>query len=161
MTHWLFIFLVFFTDLNAQSISEQIVKINVPDITVQSGKSSVIIINVEVKKGYHIQANKVNDEFLIPTTLEITKDKSIEQGEQVFPAAKKFKLEGTNDFLNVYDGSFEIRIPFKTTQRIQKYKSYLQAKLRYQACNFKSCLFPKTIDFIIPLAIININADKN
>jgi len=154
MSYWLFMFLAVFTDLNAQSKSDQIVKINVPNVTVYAGQSSVIILNVEVKEGYHIQADKVNDEFLIPTTLEITTNEKIKPGEQLFPAAKKFKLDGTNDLLNVYDGSFEIRIPFSTHRGIQKGKVYIEAKFRYQACNFKSCLFPRTIDFTIPLTII-------
>src|SRR4030095_3183660 len=109
---------------------------------------------VEVKEGYHIQANKVNDEYLIPTTVEVVADKNIEQGKQLFPVAKKFKLEGTNNFLDVYDGNFQITIPFKTQPRVKKGKYELQAKFRYQACDFKSCLFPKTIEFIIPLTIV-------
>jgi hypothetical protein len=153
MSRWLVIFLVYLANSNVQSTSEQIVKVNVPNVTVYAGKGSVIILNVEVKEGYHIQANKVNDEFLIPTTVEITTDEKIKPDEQLFPAAKKFKLEGTNDFLDVYDGSFKIRIPFKTQRRILKGKNYMQAKLHYQACDFKTCLFPKTIDFIIPLTI--------
>ena len=154
MSRWLVILLVYFANLNVQSLSEQIVKINVPNVIVHAGKGSVIILNVEVKEGYHIQANKVNDEFLIPTTVEIAAIKKIEVGKQLFPVAKKFKLEGTNDFLDVYDGSFEISIPLKTLRGIQKGKVYMQAKLRYQACDFKTCLFPKTIDFTIPLTII-------
>src|SRR6266513_724948 len=99
MTQLLFIFLLSFADLNSQCISEQIVKINVPPVTVHAGKSSAIVLNVEVKEGYHIQANKINDEFLIPATVEIAATKKIEQGGQLFPEAKKFKLEGTDDFL--------------------------------------------------------------
>jgi len=137
-----------------RSISEQIVKITVPDIAVYAGKSSLIILDVEVKEGYHIQANKVNEEFLIPTTVEVVTDEDIEQGKQLFPVAKKFKLEGTNNFLDVYDGKFQITIPFKTQLGVKKGTYDLQAKFRYQACDFKSCLFPKTIEFIIPLTIV-------
>jgi DsbC/DsbD-like thiol-disulfide interchange protein len=154
MSRWLVIFLVYFANSDVPSTSEQIVKVNVPNVTVYAGKGSVIILNVEVKEGYHIQANKVSDEFLIPTTVEITTDEKIKPGEQLFPAAKKFKLEGTNDFLDVYDGSFKISIPFKTQRGISKGKTHMQATLRYQACNFKTCLFPKTIDFTIQLTII-------
>jgi len=152
MTAVLVIFVALVGDLN-RGISEQIVIITTPDITVYAGKSSWIILNVEVKEGYHIQANKVNDEFLIPTTVEVVTDKNIEQGKQSFPVAKKFKLEGTNNFLDVYDGNFQITIPFKTQWRVKKGKYELQVKFRYQACDFKSCLFPKTIEFIIPLTI--------
>ena len=51
-------------------------------------------MEIEIKKGYHIQANKVNDELLVPTTIEINEDKNITTGRQEFPPSKKFKLEG-------------------------------------------------------------------
>ena len=105
-------------------------------------------------KGYHIQANKVNDDLLIPTSLEFTEDKNITIGMQEFPSAKNFKLEGTDNFLDVYDGVFEIRIPFKTIAKIPKGKYILDAKLHYQACNNKTCLFPKSIGFSISIKII-------
>ena len=98
---------------NNQLVSADILKITVPDVVVSAGKRSVIKIEIEIKKGYHIQANKVKDGLLIPTTVKIDEDKNITTGRQEFPPAKKFKLEGTDDFLDVYDGVFEIRIPFK------------------------------------------------
>jgi len=153
MTLLLVIFFAVVGSLN-RGISEPIVKISVPDATGYAGKSSRIILDVEVKEGYHIQANKVKDEFLVPTTVDVATDKNIELGKPSFPVTKEFKLEGTNDFLDVYDGNFQITIPFKTQRGVKKGKYNLQARLRYQACDFKSCLFPKTIEFIIPLTIM-------
>jgi DsbC/DsbD-like thiol-disulfide interchange protein len=92
--------------------------------------------------------------LLIPTTIKIDDDKNITTGRQEFPPAKKFKLEGTDDFLDVYDGVFEIRIPFKTIGKIPKGKYILNAKLHYQACDNKICLFPKSIEFSIPIKVI-------
>ncbi len=131
-----------------------IIKITVPEIIVDAGKSSTIHIGVEVKNEYHIMANKVNYEYLIPTTLKINADKNIMPGEQKFPQSKKFRLEGSGDYLNIYDGNFDISIVFTTTKNIQKGKHTLAAKFRYQACDSKSCLSPKTIDFFIPIEVI-------
>ncbi len=110
----------FFAGSNQQKTD--IVKITVPEIIVDAGKSSTIHIGVEVKNGYHIQANKVNDEYLIPTTLKINADKNIMPGEQTFPQSKKFRLEGSGDYLNIYDGNFDISIVFTATENIQKGK---------------------------------------
>ncbi len=130
-----------------------ILKITAPQIIVDVGESSTINVRVEVKNGYHIQANKVNEEYLIPTTLKINADKNIMLGEQAFPQSKKFSLEGSDDYLNVYDGNFDISIAFKTTEQIQKGKHTLAAKIHYQACDSKSCLSPKTVDFFIPIEV--------
>lgn len=130
-----------------------LVKIMPRQVTVQAGKSGVIRIIVKVKKGYHIQANKVNDEFMIPTTFEIDPEKDIITDKQVFPPGKKFKLEASDTLAEVYDGTFEVRIPFTTTEKIQKGKRQLNAKLHYQGCDFKQCYYPSSADFAIPLEV--------
>jgi len=155
MMNWTIIIVpVFLLMGNRKPVPADILKITVPEIVVSAGKKAVIKMKVEIMKGYHIQANKVKDGLLIPTTVKIDEDKNITTGRQEFPSAKKFKLEGTNDFLDVFDGVFEIRIPFKTIEKIPKGKYILNAKLHYQACDNKTCLFPKRIEFSILIKVV-------
>ncbi len=154
MPHWYFIFLLHFLPYNEQTNSDSIIKITVPEVIAHAGKNAVIYVYVVVKEGYHIQANKVNDEFIIPTTLDINADEIIITRKHVFPVGKKFKLEGTSDYLFVYDGKFKITTPFKVMGKIQRGKYTLDAKFHYQACDDKTCFFPKTIDFSITVKVI-------
>ena len=150
---WLTIFLMGSFAVSKQINVDEIVKMNAPKVIVQAGKHSVINVAVEVKSGYHIQANKVDNEFIIPTTLEIRGDKAIILKKQVFPSAKKFKLEGTDEYLDVYDGRFEISIFFRTQKEIQKGIRQLNGKLNYQACDSMRCLFPRVIEFSIDVEV--------
>ena len=134
-------------------VSEELVKVNVPNVTVQAGKQSVISVSVEVKSGYHIQANAVKDEFIIPTTLEINGGKEFIIQKQIFPPAKKFKLEGADQYLDVYDGRFEIQTFFIAQKKTQKNVHHLNGKLNYQACDSVRCLFPRTIEFSIEVDV--------
>ena len=134
-------------------INEDLVKVNVPKVIVQAGKGSVISISVEVKNGYHIQAHEVTDEFIKPTTLEVDGGKEFIIEKQVFPPAKKFKLEGTDQYLDVYDGRFEIQTFFIARKKIQKNVMHLNGKLNYQACDSVRCLFPRTIEFSIDVEV--------
>lgn len=155
MMNWAIIIVpVFLLMGDDKSVPADILKISVPEIVVSAGKGTVIKIQVEIKKGYHIQANKVNDELLVPATVKIEEDKNITTGRQEFPRVKKIKLEGTDDFLDVYDGIFEIRIPFKTIGTIPKGKYILNAELHYQACDNKTCLFPKSLEFSISIKVV-------
>ena len=154
MAHWPFIFLLHFLSRNEQISADSIVQVAAPEVIAYAGKSAVMHLYIAVKKGYHIQANKVNDKFIIPTTLEINTGDIITTVKQIFPTGKKFKLEGTIDYLHVYDGNFKITIPFKTREKIQKIKYTLDAKLHYQACDNRTCFFPKTIDFSIVIKVI-------
>jgi DsbC/DsbD-like thiol-disulfide interchange protein len=154
MMNWIIIIPVYLLAANKQIILSDVLKVTVPEVVVSAGENSVIKVKVEIKKGYHIQANKVKDDLLIPTTLEMNGDKNITTGEQKFPPAKKFKLEGTDNFLDVYDGVVEIGIPFKTIKEIAKGRYLLNAKLNYQACDHRTCLFPKTIGFSITVKVV-------
>lgn len=130
-----------------------IVTVNVNDSIIYIGVSTMIAIWVDVKEGYHIQANKVNDEYLIPTTLEINDNKYITISKQEFPPSKQFKLEGADSFLDVYHGKFQIKLFLSPGTKTETGKYVLSAKLRYQACDSKSCLFPRTVDFSIPIEV--------
>ncbi|MCU7550487.1 protein-disulfide reductase DsbD family protein [Chitinophagaceae bacterium LB-8] len=135
-----------------QTVSD-IVKVKVPEAIVYAGKRSLIKVELEVKNGYHIQANKTKDEFIIPTTLEIKTYEGIRVERTVFPPANKFQLEGTNTYLDVYDGVFSIIITVQTNRNIQRQRHVLQAKLNYQACDNQRCLMPKTIEFSIQVEV--------
>ena len=149
-----FIFLFYVLPCSDQAVADNIVQVTVPEVIVHAGKTATINMYVSIKKGYHIQANKVIDGFIVPTTIEIENHEIITTGEYVFPICKKFKLEGTSDYLLVYDGSFKITIPFKTDERVQKGKYDLEAKLHYQACDAKTCFFPKTVAFSVSIKVV-------
>jgi hypothetical protein len=154
MAHWPYIFLLYLLPCKQQTTTDRIVKVTAPEVTAYPGKSGALYIYVEVKKGYHIQANKVNDEFIVPTTLEINADGIITTGKHSFPPGKKFRLEGTSDYLLVYDGVFKIVTSFKTPETIQQGNYTLGAKLHYQACDAKTCFSPKTVTFSVSVKII-------
>ena len=149
----LFISFAFLSMGNMHPTSAVIVTVTVGDSIVYAGTNAMIPLWVEVKKGYHIQANKVDDESLIPTTLEVTDDKNISIIKQEFPLAKNFKLEGTNTSMKVYDGRFLIKLFLRSAAKTQTGKYVLLAKLRYQACDSRTCLFPRFIDFSLPVVV--------
>jgi hypothetical protein len=154
MTSLSFIFLLNGLLSTGQRQTDSIVRVTTPEITVHAGATTLININVLIRKGFHIQANKINDTFIIPTTLEIASHAMIRTGEPDFPAGSKFKLEGTTDSLLVYDGSFNIAIRCSVSKGIQKKKFVLDAKLNYQACDDKTCFFPKTVAFPLIIRVI-------
>jgi thiol:disulfide interchange protein DsbD len=152
MMRWLIIFLLNSFIVSGQ-INEEVVKVNVPKLIVQAGKQFVISVSVEVKNGYHIQAHEARDQFIKPTTLEVDGGKEFIIEKQVFPSAKKFRLEGTDEYLDVYDGKFEIQTFFIARKKIQKSIHHLNGKLNYQACDSVRCLFPRTVEFSIDVDV--------
>ncbi len=106
---------------------------------------------VQVKRGYHIQANPVLDPALIPITLTIESHAALEVGAPRYPAPKRFRLRGTEEDLLVLDGRFAIEFPVRATAAAGEAK--LVGRLRYQACDDDRCLFPRTLSIDIPARI--------
>ena len=119
----------------------------------RKGKAGMINLEVQVKEGYHIQAFEVADEFLVPTKLEFTSPDDFTLESAVFPPSKKFQLEGTDTYLDVYDEQFEILVPFDSKKSIRNGSYRLDGKLTYQACDSVRCLFPRSVEFHIDVQV--------
>lgn len=115
------------------------------------GKMNNIVLEINIGKGYHIQANPVEEDFLIPTTVKITSSKNVLVGNPVYPAGKTLTLRGTEENLLVYDGKIYIIIPVQITQPVQKDFHLIEGELEYQACDSVKCFMPRTITFTIPV----------
>jgi len=150
MIQWLTIFCFL---VSWKTSSDEIVKVSVPKVIIQAGKQSAINVSVDVANGYHIQAHKVKNEFMVPTTLEIKASNWFVLKNQVFPSTKKFKLEGTDEYLEVYDGRFAIQTFLTAQKQTQKGFYTLTGKLKYQACDSMRCLFPRSVDFSIDVEV--------
>jgi hypothetical protein len=136
-----------------QAYPDEMVRVTAPKVIAHPDENSVINVAIKVKNGYHIQAHEVTDEFIVPTTLEIKGDKQVVIKTIVFPSAKKFRLEGTDKDLDVYDGSFEIKAFFTAQKKIQRQIYQFNGYLKYQACDSMRCFSPKTIEFSIDVEV--------
>ena len=145
--------IILFIGFSANSQTTDIVSVNVPILVLKPGTEGTIRIIATVKKGFHIQSNQPIVDNLIPTTIRIDSTDQIIPGKFNFPSSKKFKLHGTNDFLEVYDGKFEITATLEIKRTAKRGLYQLKAVLRYQACDEKICFFPKSIAFTIPVEI--------
>ncbi|HEV8286890.1 MAG TPA: protein-disulfide reductase DsbD domain-containing protein [Chitinophagaceae bacterium] len=132
-----------------------IVTVTARKLVVKAGDIKNLKIGIKIKEGFHIQANKLEDKALVPTTLIIDTTDGIVPGKNKYPRAKKYKLEGTESFLDVYDGYVEIMVPLRATKEIKPGLYQLNAVLHYQACDAKRCFFPRSLALIISIEVMN------
>ncbi|MDH4069626.1 MAG: protein-disulfide reductase DsbD N-terminal domain-containing protein [Ignavibacteria bacterium] len=135
------------------------VELTIPRVTVQPGDSSMIVIGVRVKQGYHIQAEEPEDEYLIPTRLEIDPAQGMRVSRPEIPPGHTVLLSGTP--WNVLDGSFEMRVVVHAANVSPSPDEFLRATLRFQACDDKRCFAPESLDFVIPLMMQTKTADRD
>ena len=123
-------------------------------VIVARGESVQLPVRVKIKNGFHIQANPAADEFLIATTLTLEADENIVLGKPVYPPGNLYRLDGSNEDLLTYENEMRIILPVKVLEEAYPGKVYITGSLRFQACDDKKCLYPRSIPVKIPLEII-------
>jgi hypothetical protein len=123
-------------------------------VLISGGETFNISIEIDITEPYHVQANPVNDEYLIPTTIEIIPENEIILGNPIYPPGKLFKLEGTENNLLVYDGKFSIKVAINVLNNVQHGDHTLKGTLHYQACDSLRCFAPRTMPFTIPIKVL-------
>ncbi len=138
-----------------QAISSNHLDLEVSETLLKAGGENRIIMKVEIKEGYHIQTNELDENSpLVATTLEIKATKGINIQRPIFPTSVQFSMKGAEENLEVYEGMFEIIIPVSADKNLPKGKMLLEAKLTYQTCNRNKCFFPRSTSIQLPLTII-------
>lgn len=102
-----------------------------------------LYLKVSIPQGWHINANMVLDDFLIPSSVE-----PVAEGIKFAPALwpeplKKYNEVLESDLLLLQD-TFTVKLPITAVSK--DYNPYnAKLKFTYQACS-NVCLAPKTIE---------------
>ena len=104
-----------------------------------------IAVVVRIMPGFHVNANKVSEKYLIPTTLTASLPAGFKEVETSYPEGKTLKLSFSDTLLSVYTGSFTVRMKLSAGANASLGKQSLPLSLRYQACNDTACLPPVKI----------------
>lgn len=101
------------------------------------GDTITATFSISIEDGWHIYANKLTDEFLIPTVLS-TDASRLKLLSVKYPEKHLIDLMGLKEYL--FEGKGQILL-----KAIVKSDSEPVYKLKYQACNEKVCLPPTEI----------------
>jgi hypothetical protein len=115
-------------------------------VSVPAGKPTRVLLHFRVAPGLHINSHTPREEFLIPTVFSIPEGKGVRLESATYPVGADITLPiDPKTKLNVYTGEFviEARIVAEPGNHLA------EAKLRFQACDQRECMPPRTI----PVAI--------
>lgn len=112
-----------------------------------------VAVVARIQEGFHINANKVLEEYLIPTSLTPELPAGLKLVEAKYPQGKQLKFEFSDTPLNVYDGTVTLRLKLEATAAAPLGRTSLPVTLRYQACNDVACLPPVKLPLTAELEI--------
>jgi Disulphide bond corrector protein DsbC len=101
-----------------------------------------VSVSVEIRKEFHIQANKVLEDYLIPTTVEAHLPAGWKLLDTSYPRAKLVRFPFNPKEMAVYEGKIELKLKLQAAASAPLGKLKLPLTLRFQACNDAACLPP-------------------
>lgn len=144
-------------------LAPALVKITPPaaPLAARPGRTLEVPVRFTIAAGYHINSNKPSLDYLIPTRVEWSPSALKPLGD-AFPQAelKSFSF-APDQKLAVYEGTQELKSRFSVPAGASPGKFTLAGKLRYQACDDKSCYPPASVEFQIPLEIFEPQRHKD
>ena len=108
---------------------------------------------LELRSGYHVNSNTPSEDYLIPLRLTWNPN-PLGTAEVVFPKPKMERYSFSKVPLSVFTDNFAIVTRFQVPASAAPGPVTLTGKLRYQACNTKMCLPPKTVDVKLPVEVV-------
>ena len=120
--------------------------------SVKRGSTFTQKIPLHLKAGFHVNSNTPADDYLIPLRLTWAMGKVTSEGV-VYPKPQLENYAFSPKPVSVFSGTFMIEAKFRVAADAPVGASTVLGKLRYQACNSKECLPPKTIDVPVPVDI--------
>jgi hypothetical protein len=136
----------------AVSAAAQDVTGTLDEAAVTRGSTFKGTIVLAIPKGLHVNSNKPNSEYAIPTTVRVS-GAGFKTAAVKYPEGTNRKFQFSDSELNVYEG--EISIPFSVTlpKSFRGNTLSVKAIVRYQACTEEVCYPPKNKEIVMTAAV--------
>lgn len=122
---------------------------------VARGMDLNVAVVLKIKPGFHINARKPTEDYLIPTDLRLDLPAGFKLMDVTYPEGmlQTFAFS-KNKPLNVYTDTVTIRMPVLVLANAPVGAQHLPMKLRYQACSTEICLPPVTKDVDLTINVV-------
>jgi hypothetical protein len=140
---------------HAQTSSKAVVAVESvgPTQPVAAGGTFDATVTLRIKAGYHVNAQKPSEDYLIGTSLETTPPTGLTVTKTQYPPAKQETFSFSETPLAVYSGVAVIKLTVKVAASAAVGPTAIPGKVRFQSCNDSQCLPPSTVDVSIPVEI--------
>jgi thiol:disulfide interchange protein DsbD len=124
---------------------------------VKPGQKAKLAVVLRVNKGWHINSNKPNEDFLIPTIVALKPASGITLGKPAYPKAKELKVAFSPDSLAVFEGEVPVVMEIAVAKNVKPGTVTLKGEVKYQPCDDTSCFSPATKPFTVTIKIAKPN----
>ncbi len=161
MKHFFLIYSLLMYFFNPVLAQPQVVNLSLNKniFKVEAGSEFKVLLNAKIDNTWHINSNKPNDEFLIPSVVSV-KGNGIKLTGVKYPKAHDITLSFSDTPVSVYEGDVKFELTIAVDKSAAPGKQTVEIKLNYQACNDQSCLPPTSVKTDLELEILPSAAAK-
>ena len=120
-----------------------------PGVSIQESGTLRVPVTVRIRRGYHINSDQPQEDHLIPTRL-MWNDMPFSVDSIEYPSAEEVQYPFSSKPMSVFSSLIEIMTTLQV-QDLPDGPNELTGSFRFQACNDKACLPPRTIPVVVPL----------
>ena len=104
-----------------------------------------IAIELQIKRGWHINANPSKPDFLVPTSVVLKSKQKVKLTRIKYPEHHELQVDGSDEPYHVYDGKAIIYCLLETDEKDTTKFSELEFQVNFQGCNSSACLQPDKV----------------
>jgi len=120
---------------------------------VPRGGTVRIALELDIRSPWHVNAHKLDDEYLVPTTVAFTPPEGVKITRVIYPAGHRKKLEISDSEMNLYDGTVWIGAVVSVAPEVKLGSLTIPANVTYQACDNHKCLMPTSKKVYVALTV--------
>jgi len=155
---YLLVLLLITTSVYSQKILS--VSISQSHSKIKSGENFYLILKVKIDPEWHINSNKPNEDFLIPSDVSIVSDDGFLLSQKIFPKAKDIKFDFSDIPVSVFEGEFEIPLIVRIPDNLSDGNYKFEVEFSYQACNNQTCLPPDKEKIPVEIGIVKNSSEE-
>ncbi|MGH9440685.1 MAG: cytochrome c biogenesis protein CcdA [Thermoanaerobaculia bacterium] len=121
--------------------------------SVPPGGSFSLVVTATLRAGWHVNAHKPSEDYLIATNVSLTAPAGITFAELQYPPATQVKFSFSDKPLAVYEGAIEVKGRGAVAAAATPGPREVSGVFSYQPCNDKQCLAPARVPFRCPVSI--------
>jgi hypothetical protein len=135
-----------------KSVTQGVVTATVGAVAVEPGKVVEIPITLAIRDGFHLYANDPGNEEVIATAVSLARVEGFALDDVAYPKGTSRTLEANGpEKMNLYENEVTIKARIKADAGLAPGRREVTLRVKYQACNDRSCLAPATLE--VPVAV--------
>ena len=107
-----------------------------------AGETFAVAVHLDIRLGWHINANPPSGDFLIPTSLTLNADWPLESARVRYPAGRSQAFPALAETLSVYEDRVALWADLSLPKSSAGTVGEMRFLVQYQACDETRCLPP-------------------